>query len=536
MADVTKKVATSLDMLLNELKNFKVDSLASAPTTATAGQMYFNTGEKKLYYGAGDKWNPIATGESVTDALNKLNLTLAPETEHDPKTWKLELNGTGASVDVTDMMKDSSVARIVSFLPSEGTNPSDGRVSGVYNKDNQTFTLYGTSTVFNDVTDKDQVYLGLVLDNYGGKFGNISNRYVGLAINANLFNGINRVTTNGSVVALINKNTLAIENTEEVEVSTDTKDSSSDINFAIGKISADKIVHEKWVVDPSQDETEDSTPKDTKQSTINESLRDAIAGVRNIFDDLSLELDGNTLYFTYGDGDKINGNGFDVSDFVKDGMLKAVVGPYTTTTSAAQGAWSVEVPWSKDESGETVNKKVTFTGLAIGKTYLGFIWDTNTLSDDDDPQTTLLDVSTLVNIYTDGNGLDLTDGSFSIDIDTASDSFLSVGTDGLRLSGVQTAIDNVTITHKTQEVSITSENTSGSVALTKTKGTNYRIDPSSVRASYCGDRAGRVWEEIVVYVTVSTTGTASVSWTGCPEGKLMITYHEFYDEITNGNS
>ena len=43
--------------------------------------------------------------------------------------------------------------------------------------------------------------------------------------------------------------------------------------------------------------------------------------------------------------------------------------------------------------------------------------------------------------YTAGNGLNLVSNSFSVKVDDESEEFLSVGTNGVKLSGVQTAID-----------------------------------------------------------------------------------------------
>lgn len=100
-----KKVAVSLDLLLNELKNVRVENLSSAPQQAVPGRMYFNTGDKTLYYGADSKWNPIATGGSVEEALKSLSLTFSGTT--------LSLNGNGSSSSVDlDTLKGFVVATL----------------------------------------------------------------------------------------------------------------------------------------------------------------------------------------------------------------------------------------------------------------------------------------------------------------------------------------------------------------------------------------------------------------------------------------
>ena len=52
-----------------------------------------------------------------------------------------------------------------------------------------------------------------------------------------------------------------------------------------------------------------------------------------------------------------------------------------------------------------------------------------------------LDVTSLIDIYTAGNGLTVANNVFSIDLDETGESFLTVGANGLKLSGVQDAID-----------------------------------------------------------------------------------------------
>ena len=48
----------------------------------------------------------------------------------------------------------------------------------------------------------------------------------------------------------------------------------------------------------------------------------------------------------------------------------------------------------------------------------------------------------LVDVYTAGDGIDLTDNEISIKLDDTGEAFLTVGENGLKLDGVQTAIDN----------------------------------------------------------------------------------------------
>lgn len=70
------------------------------------------------------------------------------------------------------------------------------------------------------------------------------------------------------------------------------------------------------------------------------------------------------------------------------------------------------------------------------KKELVFQWNTDAgITEDRVP------VDGLVDVYTAGNGLDLTDNKFSIKLDASGESFLTVGENGLKLAGVQAAID-----------------------------------------------------------------------------------------------
>lgn len=66
-----------------------------------------------------------------------------------------------------------------------------------------------------------------------------------------------------------------------------------------------------------------------------------------------------------------------------------------------------------------------------------FTWKTV----DGETKTDTVSVADFVQVYTAGNGLDLNSNQFSVKIDGESESFLTVGANGVKLAGVQTAID-----------------------------------------------------------------------------------------------
>lgn len=120
------------------------------------------------------------------------------------------------------------------------------------------------------------------------------------------------------------------------------------------------------------------------------------------------------------DGLKLIGKGESViatipaKDFIKDGMLE-------------------EVELSVLSEGPETNPQ----GLADG-TYLHFTFNT-----DGGSKEIYVNVTSLIDVYTAGNGLELSGKTFSVKRDASSESFLTVGANGIKLSGVQAAIDAV---------------------------------------------------------------------------------------------
>ena len=66
-----------------------------------------------------------------------------------------------------------------------------------------------------------------------------------------------------------------------------------------------------------------------------------------------------------------------------------------------------------------------------------FTWKTV----DGETKTDAVSVADFVQVYTAGNGLELNSNEFSVKVDSESESFLSVGANGVKLAGVQSAID-----------------------------------------------------------------------------------------------
>lgn len=120
--------------------------------------------------------------------------------------------------------------------------------------------------------------------------------------------------------------------------------------------------------------------------------------------ELNLVYNNNRISLTGINGEEIAG--FDASVFVEDGVLQDV--EYNADTRELTFTWNIVVGTEGDK----------------------IIYKTDVVS-----------IADLVDVYTAGNGLDLVDNAFSVKVATGSEKFLSVDANGVKLAGVQAAID-----------------------------------------------------------------------------------------------
>ena len=67
------KFLTNLDLSKNEIQNARIQNLATAPSNPVAGQIYFNSTDKKFYGYNGTGWvdlGQVLTGDSIISLLN----------------------------------------------------------------------------------------------------------------------------------------------------------------------------------------------------------------------------------------------------------------------------------------------------------------------------------------------------------------------------------------------------------------------------------------------------------------------------------
>ena len=139
---------------------------------------------------------------------------------------------------------------------------------------------------------------------------------------------------------------------------------------------------------------------------------------------LSLTYDSTNKKIVLGGKDNTTINEIDASDFIKDGMLAG-------TQVFLADAETKEITIS--------GQSHTFEGLTKGHHYIAFLFKID--GKEVSYQWDILDATDIIDVYVAGDGLSLTGHTFAVKIDSASETFLTVSADGIKLSGVQDAID-----------------------------------------------------------------------------------------------
>lgn len=134
------KYLTSIDLNKNELQNAVIQSLATAPYNGTAGQIYFNSTDKKLYQYDGTSWVCVGKTYSmevgtasnnvvpiklysngqVQDTVNITGAGGATITSSD-NTITITASGGGSSITYTFTGTVSSTAYVITCTPSSGS-------------------------------------------------------------------------------------------------------------------------------------------------------------------------------------------------------------------------------------------------------------------------------------------------------------------------------------------------------------------------------------------------------------------------------
>lgn len=174
-----------------------------------------------------------------------------------------------------------------------------------------------------------------------------------------------------------------------------------------------------------------------------------------------LQLKGN-------DGNLINE--IDATAFVKDGMLNDTAvftasAPTQTITFGVKETITDPVPKSSNTH--------EYSGLTINHHYLAFEFKISS-GESSSYKYEILDATDIIDVYKNGNGLELTDHTFSVKKADDSEGFLTIDENGVKISGVADAIAAAAASAKTevkkatddQHIDVTSAATEGHVTYT----------------------------------------------------------------------
>ena len=209
-------------------------------------------------------------------------------------------------------------------------------------------------------------------------------------------------------------------------------------------------------------------------------------------------------------------NEIDATAFVKDGMLNdtAVFTASATTQSITFGV--------KETITDPVPKSSNtheYSGLTINHHYLAFEFKISS-GESSSYNYEILDATSIIDVYKNGNGLELTDHTFSVKKADGSEGFLTIDEDGVKISGVADAIAAAAASAKTevkkatddQHIDVTSSATDGHVTYTiSSKGIASATELTNVKNNVGLNEDGSHITTSGNYTSSATTVTGEIA-------------------------
>lgn len=233
-------------------------------------------------------------------------------------------------------------------------------------------------------------------------------------------------------------NTLLVTNTSDNGVNFDVNiDGKTIVKNTDGKISVASAALTQYVGENAVTvSSADTSNNKTVSLKINSGDNVLSQDTNGLSTTLSIAYDSSTrkLQLKGKGGNLIND--IDATAFVKDGMLND-----TAVFTASATTQSITF------SGSSNTHK--YSGLTINHHYLAFEFKISS-GESSSYNYEILDATSIIDVYKNGNGLDLTDHTFSVKLAQGSETFLTVDKDGVKLSGVKAAIDAAAAIAKTE--------------------------------------------------------------------------------------
>ena len=153
---------------------------------------------------------------------------------------------------------------------------------------------------------------------------------------------------------------------------------------------------------------------------------------------------------------------------------------YTMSVNGTPLSTKINIPKDFLVKGATLEVVETadepYSGAAVGDKYIDFVINAKDASET--AEHIYLPVNDLVDVYTAGNGLALSNGQFSVTVDTANANGLSVGANGLALglatdsvAGAMSAADHAQFTADSTKLADISEQANKTTVTTEKAGT-----------------------------------------------------------------
>lgn len=264
-------------------------------------------------------------------------------------------------------------------------------------------------------------------------------------------------------------NTLLVTNTSDNGVNFDVNIDGKTIvkNDANGKISVASAALTQYV---GKDAVKVSEVDDSNNKTVSLEINGNDKILSQTQDGLSATLSliydhTNRKLKLIGKNSEEPISNIDATDFVKDGMLN-------DTAVFTASATTQSITFSRSSNTHE------YSGLTEENHYLAFEFKISS-GESSSYNYEILDATSIIDVYNNGNGLDLTGHTFSVKKASDSEEFLTVDKDGVKISGVKAAIDAAAASAKT-EVKKTSDDQHINVTSAATENGHVTYTISSV--------------------------------------------------------
>ena len=204
------------------------------------------------------------------------------------------------------------------------------------------------------------------------------------------------------------------------------------------------------------------------ETQINNTLTSANTHTNEEIAKLSIAYDSSTrkLQLKGNGGNLINE--IDATAFVKDGMLND-----TAVFTASATTQSITFSGSTHE----------YSGLTINHHYLAFEFKISS-GESSSYNYEILDATSIIDVYNSGNGIELTNHTFSVKKADGSEDFLTIDEDGVKISGVADAIAAAAASAKTEVKKADNDNHINVTTIAATDGhVTYTISSKGIASA-----------------------------------------------------